>query len=617
MQFMCGIFGAINFRGFFGEKDYGCFVKQTDLVSYRGPDASGYKTINLASGTYDKTKFNVFLGHRRLSIIELSEAGNQPFTDSHGLWITYNGEVFNYIELREELKEKGYAFKSNTDTEVILKLYSEYGESGFSRLNGMWAFGLVNIPERKIILSRDRFSIKPLYYTQAENKFYFASEIKQILPFVREKEVNESTMFKFLKQGLIDYNTETFFRYIYKLEPKCNLIIQPDTGKNNISQYWDYSIEDEGHRQSLPEIAERFHALLKDSVRIRLRSDVKVGGLLSGGLDSSSISVLSNSLQQGGFYTFSVISKNKKYTEEKYIDILSKNSSIHNTKMSFDFEEVSMGDIEKVIYYNDEPFGGFSVIAHYKILEELKKNSDIKVVLSGQGGDEILMGYLKYFFFNIKKLIETGHFIDALTQFCSSLIKRTVVWQFKITEARRYLPFLAKKSDKPFLKVQGKLEPIWDANDLRKRQILDIDKYSVPALAHYEDRNSMAHSLEIRLPFLDHRLVNYVLNLPIDLKLNKGWTKYVLRRGLYELPDAIRWRRDKQGFIIPEKVWLKKNFSQLINDIFDGSMLDKLGIISEKSFLKYYREFQYGKMQRWYADISRTLIAELWARRLF
>jgi asparagine synthase (glutamine-hydrolysing) len=617
---MCGIFCAISFNGFFHKDDYKRFVELTNMVNYRGPDASGYKAFNIKEPSlHNENKFNIFLGHRRLSIIDLSEAGTQPFTDDNGLWIIFNGEIFNYIELREELKKKGHRFKSETDFEVVLKIYSEDGEAGFDRLNGMWAFAIVDIPKSRMVLSRDRFSIKPLYYINVDNQFYFASEIKQLLQIAKKKEINTSVMFKYLEQGLVDYNEETFYRQIYKLKPKFNLVIHLDSGKIEQKKYWDYSPENETSILSLDETEEKFRELLIDSIRIRLRSDVKVGALLSGGLDSSSISVISDNIQRGKFQTYSIVSKHRKYSEEKYIDILSKFRGIHNSKIFFEFESYDsfLKDMEKIIYHNDEPFGGFSVIAQYKVLEMLKRNSDITVVLSGQGGDEVLMGYLKYFFFNIKNLVKGGSFLKALNQIVLSLIKGTIIRQFKLSEARRYIPFLLKKAPKKFLLIKDKLEPVWHADDLRERQILDIDKYSIPALTRYEDRNSMAHSLETRLPFLDHRLVNYVLNLPISLKLNGGWTKYVLRRSIYELPDAIRWRRDKQGFIIPEELWLKKNFSPLINEIFNNSILDKMNIISGKSFLEYYRRFQSGKAPIWYMDISRTLIAELWARKLF
>jgi len=615
---MCGIFGAINLDGFFNNKDYKLFVHLTDLVSYRGPDASGYLAVNMREQSInDQNKFDIYLGHRRLSIIDLSDNANQPLSDGSGIWIIYNGEIFNYIELKNELQSKGYFFKTKSDTEVILNIYKKYGEKGFEKLNGMWAFAIVDLPKRKIVLSRDRFSIKPLYYTLVNSHFYFASEIKQLIPLLNTKELNKNIMFKYLEQGLINYNEETFYQHIYKLRPKHNMIIKIDSRLIREEKYWDYSNEYEV--LTLNDMLEKFHDLFLDSVRIRLRSDVKIGALLSGGLDSSSISVIANKFHNGKFYTYSIISKNKRYSEERYIDILSKKSGIHNYKVPFEFEDNTtfIKYIDKVIYHNDEPFNGFSTVAQYKALEALKKNTNITVVLSGQGGDETLMGYLKYFFFNLKELFNKKEFIRALSQIMLSFINRTVIWQFKLSEARRYIPFLIERTSKPFLKIHDTFEPIWNFKNLRERQILDIDKYSVPSLTHYEDRNSMAHSLEIRLPFLDYRLVNFTLNLPITLKLNKGWTKYILRKSLYELPDEIRWRKDKQGFLIPEEQWLKRNLSSLITRLFKKSILDEMEIINSNLFLQYYRDFQKGKKYIWYTDISRVLIAELWARKNF
>lgn len=617
---MCGIFGAINLKEFFNDRDYKEFVSCTDLVHYRGPDASGYLAVNVKEKSINNEgKFDVFLGHRRLSIIDLSESANQPLTDNNSLWIIFNGEIFNYIELKNELQQEGYVFKTNSDTEVILQVYRRYGEAGFGKLNGMWAFVIVDIPNNKIVLSRDRFSIKPLNYINTGSCLYFASEIKQLVPFLRKKEINTGVMFKYLEQGIIDCNEETFYKNIYKIKPKYNLIINLTSGEIKEHNYWNYSIDTGNTTLSFDGMVEKFRELFIDSVKIRLRSDVKVGALLSGGLDSSSIAVIANNFQEGKFFTYSVISENKKYSEEKYIDVLIKERRINNKKILFKFDDINSftSYLDTVIYHNDEPFGGLSAVAQFMALEALKKNSDIIVVLSGQGGDETLMGYLKYFFFNIKNLIATGSYIQALNQILASFIRRTGIWQFKLSEARRYIPFLIRKTQKNFLRIKGHLEPVWEASNLIERQIADIDKYSVPALTHYEDRNSMAHSLEIRLPFLDYRLVNYVLNLPLTLKLNGGWTKYILRKGIHELPDDIRWRRDKQGFSIPEELWLKKDFSGLINNVFSKSILDEMDIIDSKSFLEYYRSFQEGKGSIWYTDISRALIAELWARKFF
>ncbi len=607
---MCGIFVAVNLNGFFDISDYKKFVSLTDMVRYRGPDASGYKTFNIKESSSPNNTFDVFLGHRRLSIIDRSDTGNQPFDDGSGCWIVFNGEIYNYVELREELINKGYDFKSKTDTEVILKIYRAYGEKGFSKLNGMWAFAIVDFPQKKIILSRDYFSIKPLYYlVTSKNEIYFSSEIKQLLPMLHKKEVNKNTMYKFLQQGLLDYNEETFFEGILKVKPKTNLIIKMDKKTIENIKYWEYKIEEMNEESAL----EKFREIFFDSVRIRLRSDVKVGALLSGGLDSSSI-VVATDLFQKGIETFSVVAKDKRYSEEKFIDILVERKQIKNHKLYFEPEMV-LKNIYKVVYHQDEPFGGLSVVAQYSILKEIKEISDVIVILSGQGGDEILMGYLKYFFFNIKELIKQKKFGDVLIQLMHSILKRTILWQFNIRLAKRYIPILNKSLN--YIKINGEVEPIWKYNTLTERQMLDIDRYSVPALTHYEDRNSMAHSLEIRLPFLDPRLVNLLLSVSTTLKLKNGWTKYIIRKSLIELPDEIRWRKDKQGFIIPEERWLKEDLRGVIASHFKTSVLNEMGIIDSKLFLEAYNNFQINKGLYSYKDVSRVFIAELWAKRFF
>ena len=247
------------------------------------------------------------------------------------------------------------------------------------------------------------------------------------------------------------------------------------------------------------------------------------------------------------------------------------------------------------------------------IMEKMKQESDAVVLLSGQGGDEILMGYLKYFFFYIGHLVRSGRPFSALSEAGHSFANGTAIRQFSFNEGRRYLRFTAAKTP-PYLCRGSQLVPIWEATDLRKRQILDVERYSVPALTHYEDRNSMAHSQEIRLPFLDHRLVNFAISLPASCKMHHGWSKYILRQAMAELPDSIRWRRDKRWFAIPEQEWLVRGFRPLVEGCFRQSVLDEMGVIDAPAFLRYYRAFLDGGRGIPYSNITRTLIAELWAR---
>lgn len=612
---MCGIFGAVNINGNFKSDDWKRFIDLTDLVSYRGPDASGYLAINMKENILNnKDRFDVFLGHRRLSIIDLSSEGNQPLTNDNNIWIIFNGEIFNYIELRTELETKGYHFKTKTDTEVILNVYKEYGEQGFSKFNGMWAFAIVDLLNKKLILSRDRFSIKPLYFINTHKKLYFASEIKQLLPLLEKKEINKDVMFKYLRQRLLDYNAETFFKGIYKVKPMHNIII--DLVKDEIKEikYWDYSVEEIPEDEN--EVAKKFRDLFIDSVKIRLRSDVPIGGLLSGGLDSSSICVITNELTNGSFSCFSVVSKDKKYSEEKFVDILKDNKNLKVEKLFLESES-SWKRMEELIQYYDEPFGGFSVIAQNQMFEQIKKNTGVTVILSGQGGDEILGGYRKFFFFYLQEELKKGNIFNVFKNIIFSAVYGTVLWQFSLSEAKRYIPFMQHNYDpiEDILLIKGELEPIWKVKNFKDRQKLDISKYSVPALAHYEDRNSMAYSLETRLPFLDHRLVNFALNIPPSMKIKNGWTKYILRKSMTELPKEISWRRDKQGFITPEEKWLKYDFNEKIMNLFMSSRLNELKLIDKNKLLDLYKNFLRGDNRISSSDIARFVIAELWVRK--
>ncbi len=606
---MCGIFGAVAIASAFERGSCARFKQLTDLIAYRGPDDSGHMTLRLKD--LGEERFDVFLGNRRLSIIDLSPAGHQPMTDGEGRWIAYNGEIFNYIELRQELERLGHQFRTDTDTEVILHIYSQYGEDGFSRLNGMWAFAIADIPRRRVVLSRDRFSIKPLYLLRDTDKLYFASEIKQLLPLLPKRELELEVMTTFLAQGLVDHSNQTFFRGIRRVPPKTNLVISLDSGVVEEKIYWSY--DSPGAPVRSQDNEEHFRELFRDSIRMRLRSDVKVGVLVSGGLDSSSIAVLADGLADGELETYSVVSEDARYSEEPFIDVLCKEARLRNRKILFQANHI-LEDLDRTLDHHYEPFGSLSILAQYRMFARIKEETDVTVLLSGQGGDEVLLGYIKFFFYYVQQLFREHHYGKALAQFLASALRRTAVHQFSLGESRRYIPAL--NTYRSVIRPKHHFVSTNPTGDLRDRQALDVDKYSVPALARYEDRNSMAHSLEVRHPFLDHRLVNFMVNLPVELKLRDGWTKYVLRRSTPELPDAIRWRRDKRGFTTPEEHWLKNDFAPMVRERFRRSRLAEMGILDDRAFLSYYEKFQAGKGIS-YTDIARTVISEEWARRYF
>jgi len=603
---MCGIFMAINTDGLFSAEEFVKFKNLTDLVQYRGPDDAGYLAINGKSAVSEGGRFNIFMGHRRLSIIDLSSAGHQPMADGDDLWLVFNGEIFNYIELREELRSHGHCFTTETDSEVILKLYREYGEAGFARMNGMWALALVDLGNQRVVISRDRFSIKPLYLAQIGQNLYFSSEIKQLLPLLPSVQPNIEVMSIFLDQRLLDHREDTFYQGIFRLPPATNQVLDMKTGRSSRATYWGWS---EINQPASGDIVEQFRGLLLDSIRIRLRSDVKLGVLLSGGLDSSAIAVLTH-LLVGDVATYSVIS-DRDCSEERYMDAVTSALGCSNLKIR---TEVSgaLKSVHQVLYHSDEPFASFSMAAQFQLMQGVREQSDCRVLLSGQGADEVLLGYLKYYFFYLQELAKNRQFARAAGEVMGAVLHGTVLSQFNLGTSRRYRRTAGRRDH---LRTIGDRVKLWERSDVRSKQIADIEKYSVPALTHYEDRSSMAFALEVRHPFLDYRLVEFAVGLSTQHKIHHGWTKHVLRKAFPELPQRVRWRRDKQGFDVPEAVWLKQDLVGMIEGLFNDSVLAEMGVLDAQKYLTFYREYRAGSNAIWHNEITRVLIAELWARQ--
>jgi len=603
---MCGIFAAIKLKGYFEPNEYSAFVRSTDLVSYRGPDDAGYASMTATGPARPSHPFTIFLGHRRLSILDLSAAGHQPMTDGHGLWIVFNGEIFNFLELREMLQRRGHTFRSRTDTEVILKLYAEFGEAGFAQMNGMWAMVLIDLPRRRVVVSRDRFSMKPLYITEQNGACYFASELKQISALLPSVQPNAALMSRFLDQASHCDSPETFYLGIHHVPAATNVLLDLTSGKLSSERYWIFGICGEAN---VPNAAEQFRELLLDSIRIRLRSDVKVGILLSGGLDSTAITTLAQQIVPN-LETYSVISDGP-CSEEPFIDIANRAAGCPGMKIRIRPDGV-LDSIQRVIFHNDGPVGGLNVVAQFLMMQAIRRHSDSTVLLSGQGADEVLLGYLKYYFFFLRQMVRSGKFATACSESLSALIQGTVWHQFEFGKSRRYRAtagprkFLRPASERLQL---GKWDSVWQS------QIADIEQFSIPALTHYEDCSSMAFGLEVRHPFLDHRLVEYSVGLPATEKIRSGWLKFLLRSAVPEMPPQIRWRRDKQGFVLPESEWLKTDLRHTIERIFQTSVLEELELLDAQSFLAFYHEFCAGARGIWHNEITRIVLAELWLRQ--
>jgi asparagine synthase (glutamine-hydrolysing) len=606
---MCGIFSAISFGTPFKEQEKDLFEAANEAMLHRGPDAG--KTTVIRSKDVD-SGFNIFLGHRRLSIIDLDEKSNQPM-EADGYQIIFNGEIFNYLELRKEL-EKEYTFRTNSDTEVILRSYQKHGTKQFGQFNGMWAFVIYDPKKNCIVISRDRFSVKPLFMLEQGNRLFMASEIKSLKKLGLRFSPDQTVIERFLNQQLIDVGTDTFYKEIKLFPAMTTMTVQLETGERTTEKYWGFT--NEKLPSTFGERREMFRDLLLNSLRLRLRSDVPLGTLLSGGLDSSAITTLIHDHLDPNVQSFSVVSDEAAYSEEPFVDLLVRKKGISNHKLRFNTDD-ALENISTVLHFQDEPFGSLGVVAQHLLFKKIRTETNVTVLLSGQGADEVLLGYNKFFYFYLRELKKRKQFIKMMSLAGSSLIKGTTIKEFSWKQAKRYLPGKTNKG-RPFFRKTLVQDKIWEFENMTDRQIQDINLYSIPQLTHYEDRNSMSQHIEVRLPFMDYRLVNFLVHCPVDDKLKGGWTKYILREACHELPDEIRWRKDKKGFITPEEKWLSGPLGEYMVSFFESSSrLEEMGILDRKEFIHTIKNFKAHSKWLVYSDLFAVFITEMWLRENF
>lgn len=562
---MCGIIGFLSKDNPI-ERDL--FEKMTDILSHRGPDDRGT--------FYDN---NLALGHRRLSILDLSEKGHQPMHYMDRYIIVLNGEIYNYIEIKAELVASGYTFMSQTDSEVVLAAYDKWGENCLHKFNGMWAFAIYDKKTRQLFCSRDRFGVKPFYYYYDGRKFIFASEIKAILPALQGKpKANIQRLIDNIIYGTFDHTNETLFNDIFQIRPGYSLVIDVNL-KATHNQY--YTIDKVTlNNQSYEENIKRFKELFIDAVRLRLRADVPIGSCLSGGLDSSSIVCVAAELikENGGVRhdTISSCYKTKEeaiYDEQEYIDEVVKAAHTNSYKIYPNVDNF-FENLDTIIYHQDEPVGGLCHEAQYNVFKEAK-NRGLTVMLDGQGADEQLAGYKFFHSVIIREYLKQFKFKKALNEFRAFRIKRSSSEVYGLKGLFWFMikdllpPVIQRKllkqstSREEFDWISVSYNPII-VNQNRKYSSFDdyskkSMKYGLVELLHYEDRNSMAFAVEGRVPFLDYRLVEHIISLPPDQKLKNGITKRILRDSMIGiLPEKIRTRTSKLGFAVPTDLWIMK-----------------------------------------------------------
>ena len=639
---MCGIAGIYNFRAEIHPKE---IKKMTDSLWHRGPDDEGFLAINAKeksvyplTGKESKVEGNriedfnkavdVFLGHRRLSIIDLSAAGHQPMCNENGqIWIVYNGEIYNYREVRTELEPLGHRFKSHTDTEVILHAYEEWGTDCLRRFNGMWAFAIIDLEANKIFCSRDRIGVKPFYYTYDGNRFCFASEIKAFLEMNDfSAKPNEQIIADYLFFGLLDHTEETFLKNIYQLKAGTYLIIEGN--QLRIKGYWD--IKPGELHLGEDDYTEQFYELFKDSIRLRLRTDVPIGTCLSGGLDSSAIVCLTNQLMLEDQIvdrpligdkqkTFSSCFEDHAYDERKFIESVIRQTGAEKNYF-FPCGQNLLEVLPKLIWQQDEPFGSTGIYAQWELMR-LAKERKVTVLLDGQGGDELLGGYLPSFYhlffgllkdLNLRRLLrEMRGFRKYHAPILFSTLSRWITPRFWNIISKR-IEWADETFQKRFLRSFSR--PSKFENDLNNYLYNSFRFITLPRLLHYEDRNSMAFSIEARLPFLDFRLVEYIFTLPPDQKIREGVTKFILRRAMKGiLPEDVRERYDKMGFVTPDDLWFRTVLKDKILKVLNSKSFAGRGYFVVDKVKEVFQDCCRGK-RNIALTLWRCVNVELWFR---
>lgn len=545
---MCGIAGIVLIGR---NVNVSSLKKMTDILIHRGPDGEG-QWVNPEN--------HAGLGHRRLAIIDLSDAAAQPMHSANGRYIiVFNGEIYNYIELREQLIKEGHSFKTQSDTEVLLKLYELKKAKCLQELDGMFAFAIWDEKEKELFCARDRFGEKPFYYHHVPGKhFYFASEMKALWKAGVPKGMNPDRVKLYLERNSIfspNDLSETFYQGIEQLNASgyillnSNLELKKDTYYKIETGKIDLKITE-------ADAAECFRILLTESVRLRLRSDVPVGSSLSGGLDSSSIVMLMDQLKGDttNQNTFSARFKGFAKDEGKFIHEVVKSCKNVTCHEVWPTGEQMIEDMDKVMYHQEEPFASASIFAQWKVME-LARQKKVTVLLDGQGADEYLAGYL-YFY---------PHYFQHLFHSYPRIYNKEYSNYMKL----RGDTAIKKKTlgEKASLRMKiGRIKQIIldqqkdpnQNNSFRSLLHYQTTFQSLPALLRYADRNAMAHSREVRLPFLSHHLVDFAFTLSDQLLIKNGWTKYVLRKAMEPvLPKDITWRVDKIGYEPPQEDWMK------------------------------------------------------------
>lgn len=622
---MCGI------TGFTGSPNSEVLERITNCIVHRGPNDVAY-IVNS----------NFSVGYRRLAIIDLQKGLYPIKNESDTLEIVLNGEIYNYQELRQELEAKGHEFKTESDSETIVHGYEEWGRDVVTHLRGMFVFVLQDKNTDELFIARDRLGIKPFYYaTSKEGRVIFGSEIKSIFAasvngdneFYVHRDANEEVVMKFLLTRVHDDTEETFFKNVKRLPAGHTMTIKKLKGSNKddnqmdirIEKYWKPTFNPEfKSRKSDKEYAREFKEIFSEAVKLHLLADVPVGVTLSGGLDSSGITSMAHMLnnkaltlgqshgesKKAEVIAFSAVHPGETIDESEYIDSVVRFTGIKSVKIKPEVDKF-WEELETWIYFQEEPVISGAPYAYYTVMREAAK--EVTVLLSGQGGDELLAGYVPYFLTYLQSAKDQKKYWPIIRE----------VFKGKDLYFKYFLQKLASKyrdeeQINPMEMINRELPHRFPAveysRNLNERLFEDVTTLTTPGLLRYEDKNSMAHSLESRVPFFDHEVVEYIFNLPIDQKIKHGWNRYIYRQAMENIiPDKNRLRRSKVGFTNPEWEWIERKSDKFM-DIFNSESFRSRRFWNADKVLAEFKLALSGQKKGDILFFWRLFIVEMWMR---
>jgi asparagine synthase (glutamine-hydrolysing) len=655
---MCGIVGIVSLAG--PPVDPAVVQRMNDRQVHRGPDGEGFLVSWPESGAFahaalahtrqwdGRAPLRVALGHRRLAILDLSDRGLQPMTaGNRALWIVFNGEIYNHRELRTELEARGYGFTTRTDTEVLLVAYREWGEDCLARVQGMFAFAIWDGSRGRLFCARDRLGIKPFYYATPDGTFLFASEMKALLahPGVAATADDEAVL-GFLIHANCDYGERTLLRSIKALPPSHCVTVDIPRGRTEVRRYWRLTPQAQNGTPDRARL-DGLRDLLVATSRSHLVSDVRAGSCLSGGIDSSTVVSLLGKIQReqpedatalgDRFLTFTSCWEYPELDEREYAAQVARavGAKAHLVfPTARDFWET----FPRMAWHQDMPFASISYYAQWCVMRTAKE-AGVKVLLDGQGGDEVFGGYAKFRYAYLASLLRGGR-LPTLAREVAAILRQGDGYVLDLRRGYRYLP----KALRRLLRVDSLLEGVvrgdWDravtaestpatrwwryAREARsgdtpgtlmqRVQVDDLLVDTLPLLLRMEDRSSMAFSLEARVPLLDHPLVEYGVSLPDHLKVQNGWSKYAVRevmRGV--LPEVVRTRTAKLGFAAPDRRWLAGDLRPQVTELLAGALRCEK-YVDPVALRRWYRAPHARTSTESYLGLFRVLTLEMWMR---